>query len=234
MIQGRVAVRKLVASSFIAIVMAGLAGCNRQESAPPARYLALGDSYTSGHSVGADERWPVQLADLLREQGVDVGQPQIIARTGWTTRELATAIDANQPQGPYQLVTLLIGVNNQYQGRDVAEFRTDFRALLGRAIGFAGDRPSRVIVVSIPDYGVTPFAGSQNRDRIAREIDAFNDICRDESARAKVAFVDITPESKKAATQPALIAGDGLHPSGRMYEQWARQILPKAKRALSQ
>jgi lysophospholipase L1-like esterase len=209
-----------------------LAGC---DSAPPhAKYLALGDSYTSGESVSADDRWPVQLAHRLKEQGIDLGEPQIIATTGWTTDELSAGIDAANPTGPYQLVTLLIGVNNQYRGRDAEEYRTQFKALLQRSIGFAAGNANHVIVLSIPDWGVTPFADGQDRARIGRQIDQFNSINREETARAGALYVDITPESRTASTQPALIADDGLHPSPQMYAQWVNLTAPIARDALKQ
>jgi lysophospholipase L1-like esterase len=198
-----------------------------------ARFLALGDSYTIGEAVPADERWPARLAVLLRERGVGVGEPEIVARTGWTTDELSAGIDAAAPRGPYALVTLLIGVNNQYRGRGVDEYREQLRALLDRAIGFAGGDARRVVVVSIPDWGVTPFAEGRDRARIGREIDAFNAVGRGEASRAGAAYVDVTPESRRDGTAAAFIAPDGLHPSGRMYAEWARLALPATLHALS-
>ena len=153
----------------------------------PRRYLALGDSYTIGESVPEGERFPVQLA---RELGI--GEPTIIAKTGWTTDELNAAIDAANVTGTYDLVTLLIGVNNQYRGRPADEYRTQFAALLQRAIGFAGGDARKVIVVSIPAWGVTPFAASRDRAKIAREIDQFNAINREEATRAG-ARIDARP-----------------------------------------
>jgi lysophospholipase L1-like esterase len=201
---------------------------------PTPRYLALGDSYTIGESVGASDRWPVRLAALLRERGSAVADPEIVARTGWTVRELSQGIDAADPHGPYALVTLLIGVNDQYRGGDPDAYRADFVAMLRRAVGFASGRAERVVVLSIPDWGVTPFAGESGRDRgkIAAEIDRFNAINREETARAGARYVDVTPFSRKAATDRSLIAGDGLHPSGSMYAEWARLALPAAVAAL--
>jgi lysophospholipase L1-like esterase len=198
----------------------------------PVRFLALGDSYTIGESVEEAERWPNQLARALRAAGQDVGDPQIIATTGWTTDELSAGIDAAKPQRPYQLVTLLIGVNDQYRGRPVENFRPPFVKLLDRAIALAGNRPARVIVVSIPDYGVTPFAAGRDRGGIARELDAYNAACAAAAARRGVAFVDITPGSREAAEDRGLVAEDGLHPSGKMYAKWVEQILPVARKAL--
>jgi len=191
-----------------------LASCTAMP-ASNTRYLALGDSYTIGESVAPAERFPNQLA---RELGI--GEPQIIAKTGWTTDELDAAIDAAEPKGPYDLVTLLIGVNNQYRGRDAEEYRKQFVALLQRAIGFAGGDPKKVIVVSIPDWGVTPFAANRDRAKIAREIDHFNAINLEEAARAGARYVDITPISRR--DDPSLIASDGLHPSGKQYAEWVK------------
>lgn len=200
-----------------------LASCTSM-SETPRRYLALGDSYTIGESVDAAERFPVQLARTL-----NIAEPQVIAKTGWTTDELNAAIDEADPQGPFDLVTLLIGVNNQYRGRSADEYRTQFTALLQRAIGFAGGDATKVIVVSIPDWGVTPFAEGRDRAKIAREIDQFNAINREEASRAGAKWVDITPISRR--NDPALVAGDGLHPSGKQYTEWVRVIAPNVGRA---
>lgn len=192
------------------------------------RFLALGDSYTIGESVAPEERWPVQLAALLNAAGVEVSAPLIIATTGWTTDELAAGIDAANVRGPFGLVSLLIGVNNQYRGRDPEQYRAEFVGLLNRAIGFAGGEPSFVIVLSIPDWGVTPFAHGRDRAQIAAEIDAFNAINREAAETAGARYIDVTPISRQVATDPALIAADGLHPSGAMYAEWARLALPVA------
>jgi lysophospholipase L1-like esterase len=197
------------------------------------RFLALGDSYTIGESVAASERWPVQLARLLREQQIAMDDPLIIARTGWTTAELSAVIDRAKPQGVYDLVSLLIGVNNQYRGRSEEEYRREFVTLLQRAIGFADQRPGRVIVLSIPDWGVTPFAGGRDRAAIGAAIDRFNAINREETERAGAQYVDVTPVSREAVNDPALIARDGLHPSGKMCAEWARLAMPVVCKALT-
>jgi lysophospholipase L1-like esterase len=198
------------------------------ENSNPFSYLALGDSYTIGESVDEAERWPVQLCMTLRARNVRMREPVIIARTGWTTDELNVAIDKANLEGKFDLVTLLIGVNNQYRGRSAEEYREEFRALLLRAVGFAGNMPSHVIVVSIPDWGAMPFAEGRDRMRIAKEIDAFNSINWEESVRAGVWYVDVTPISREAERHPELIAGDGLHPSGIQYKYWVELIAPKA------
>lgn len=186
------------------------------------RYLALGDSYTIGESVPESDRFPVQLARQL-----NLGDPQIIAKTGWTTDELNAAINAANPSGPYELVTLLIGVNNQYRGRDAEQYRGEFAALLQRAIGFAGGKAGNVVVVSIPDWGVTPFADGRDRAKIGAEIDHYNAINREETAKAGAKYADITPASR--VKDPALFAGDGLHPSGKQYAEWVKVIAPIAR-----
>ena len=203
------------------------------DRASPARLLALGDSYTIGEAVAVDERWPVRLTDMLNARGVGMAPPTIVARTGWTTDELSAGIDATPLAGPYDLVTLLVGVNDQYRGRDINEFRRNFRALLERALTFTAHRADRVVVVSIPDWGVTPFARDRDRSRVASDIDRFNAVVRDEAERAGPRYVDVTPVSRRAGSEPALVAADGLHPSAAMYAEWARLALPIAAAALA-
>ena len=192
------------------------------------RFLALGDSYTIGEAVASGERWPERLAAMLRERGVEIEEIEIVAKTGWTTDELTAAIDAARPVGPFDLVSLLIGVNNQYRGRAVEEYGGEFRGLLDRAVGFAGGDASRVVVLSIPDWGVTPFAEGRDRAQVAEEIDAFNAVNRAEAVAAGARYVDVTPVSREAATNAGLVASDGLHPSGEMYRRWAELVLPEA------
>ncbi|HEU0154350.1 MAG TPA: GDSL-type esterase/lipase family protein [Arenimonas sp.] len=197
-------------------------------------YLALGDSYTIGESVAEAGRWPCQLAAALRARGVALSDPRIIATTGWTTDELWAAMDAAEPLGRHELVSLLIGVNNQYRGGNLGEYRVEFADLLDRAIALAGDRPGRVLVLSIPDWGVTPFGQASGRDPavIARQLDDFNAAAADECAARGVAFVDITPVSRERGAEPGMVAEDGLHPSTAMYAEWTRLALPVAARLL--
>ena len=195
---------------------------------PAATFLALGDSYTIGEGVAEDGRWPVQLVARLRAAHIEAQAPRIIATTGWTTDELSAAMDAADLVPRYGLVTLLIGVNNQYRGRSQAEYREQFLALLERAIALAGDA-RRVVVVSSPDWGVTPFAEGRDRAAIAHEIDAFNAIARDEAHRAFARWVDVTGISRAHAGE---VVDDGLHPSARQYARWADAILPEARTAL--
>jgi len=193
------------------------------------RILALGDSYTIGESVTVDARWPIQLARRLEEEGWSASV-EIIAETGWTTDELDAGIDSAEPVGPYDLVTLQIGVNNQFRGRQLDVYRAEFTALALRAIGLAGGDPSRVIVVSIPDWSVTPFGTSYVPDRVAGQIDAFNEANRDVAAELDVAWVDVTGISRAGGSE--LVADDGLHPAAEQYRQWVEEILPVARRAL--
>jgi lysophospholipase L1-like esterase len=197
------------------------------------RFLALGDSYTIGENVAPVERWPVQLAALLRKEGIALDEPQIVATTGWTTGELGAGIDGAAPRGPFDLVSLLIGVNNQYRGLELGEYRNQFAALLARAVEFAGGQTKRVLVLSIPDWGVTPFARGRDRAAIGRAIDQFNAVNAEAARQAGAQYVDVTPVSRRAAVDGALIAADDLHPSGKMYAEWARLALPAAREALN-
>ena len=198
--------------------------------APSATFLALGDSYTIGEGVAADARWPMQLAARLRAQGVAIADPEIVARTGWTTDELSAAMDAHTFRPPYALVTLSIGVNNQYRGRALDEYREQFHALLHRAIELAGDDASHVIVVSIPDWGVTPYARGEGRDArtIAAQIDAFNVAAHEETDRAGARYVDVTAISRDPHVRN-LLATDGLHPAAAQYTRWVDAIEPVAR-----
>ncbi len=192
---------------------------------PILRYLALGDSYTIGEGVLESERWPNQLAQKLTSAGMNT-DVTIIARTGWTVNDLWQGIQVNPPEGTYDLVTLLIGVNDQYRGHPAVGYRDDFRFLLNIAIEFAGGDPDRVIVLSIPDWGLTPFAAGRDTRAIAEEIDEFNSINREEAEKAGVHYVDITPISRTVTADSDLIAVDGLHPSGRMYSEWVELSFP--------
>jgi lysophospholipase L1-like esterase len=189
---------------------------------PRARsYLALGDSYTIGQSVDSSDRYPVQLVKMLNTDGRKYADPEIVATSGWTTANLLNALRDKKADTPYDLVTLLIGVNNQYQRKSQAQYREEFTLLLRQAIGFAGDNASHVLVLSIPDYSVTPFARFMDKDLIVSQLDSFNRINREISRHYKARYLDITWESRRAADDPSLIAEDGLHFSGKEYEIWA-------------
>ena len=200
-------------------------------SAPPLSFLALGDSNTIGECVSPAESWPVQLAVALRSSGMNMGEPRIVAKTGWTTDELAAAIAAEQIFGAFDLVSLLIGANNQYRGRSSTEYREQLCGLLAQAISFADGRAARVIMLSTPDWGVMPFAEGRDRAKIAAEIDEFNSVAQLEAVRLGVNWVDVTSASRDM--QPGWVAGDGLHPSGAQYAAWAALALPVAQAALS-
>jgi lysophospholipase L1-like esterase len=190
------------------------------------RYLALGDSYTIGEGVADGERWPELWAAALSRIGDAVAPPRILARTGWTTDELAAAIDAAAPLGEWDLVSLLIGVNDQYRGRTAEDYLANYVPLLERAIALAGGRAQRVLCLSIPDWGVTPFAIASGRDRagIAAQIDAFNAVARDACRRQGVAFLDITGLTRQAGADPDMLVDDGLHPGAKMYRAWVETI----------
>jgi lysophospholipase L1-like esterase len=202
---------------------------NQNTMEKPVSFLALGDSYTIGESVVEAERWPVQLADSLNASGVSIEPPEIIAKTGWTTDELMQGIEDRNLRDTFDLVSLLIGVNNQYRGWDTSEFRSQFNTLLDIAIGFAGGHSDRVFVVSIPDWGVTHFAEGRDHEKIAKEIDVFNQIKKEETEKRSILFFDITGISRVAASDPTLTADDGLHPSGKMYALWVEKIAPQIR-----
>jgi lysophospholipase L1-like esterase len=187
-------------------------------------YLALGDSYTIGEKVPAADNFPNQTVQLLRNEGVDAKPPRIVAKTGWTTDELQESIPKSALDENYDFVTLLIGVNNQYRGRSVTDYEPQFEALLLRAIQFAANDPSQVIVLSIPDWGVTPFAEGRNKEKIAQEIDSYNKVNKTLAQKYKAHYIDITPGTRQAGNNFSLLAEDGLHPSGKEYAIWANQI----------
>lgn len=195
------------------------------------RYLALGDSYTIGESVHPNERWSMQLAKLLEVDGIQT-DVTIVARTGWTVKELWNGIQTSPPTGIYDLVTLLIGVNDQYRDYPLSDYRDDFRFMLRKAIEYAGGNASKVVVLSIPDWGTTPFAKDRDRELVGRQIDEFNAINLEETKSAEAHYVDVTSISRMAKEDADLIAEDGLHPSGKMYSLWAEKVLPVAEEIL--
>ncbi|HMT10201.1 MAG TPA: SGNH/GDSL hydrolase family protein [Ignavibacteria bacterium] len=193
-------------------------------------YIALGDSYTVGESVGDDERFPAQLVKRLSADSIDVADPLIIAKTGWTTDELIAAIKEKNVKDTFDIVTLLIGVNNQYRGRSAEEYRVELKQLIETALKFAGGKKERVFIISIPDWGVTPFAEGREWKKIAEDIDEFNKVKKEEAENYGISFYDITEISR--IDDPALIAPDGLHPSGKMYKMWVDKFYNDVKAVL--
>jgi lysophospholipase L1-like esterase len=221
--------KKLVCFSIIYVSLISCAKKNEGTFVNPATildtihksYLALGDSYTIGESVADTDKFPVQTVRLLREQNIEINNPDIIATSGWTTTNLLNALNNSPPKKIYSVVSLLIGVNNQYQGKTLEEYTIEFTTLMNMAISYAGNIKSHVFILSIPDYSVTPFASGADTAKIAREIDAFNTVNKNISLNAGVHYLDITAISRDAKNDPTLIAGDGLHPSAVQYKKWS-------------
>jgi lysophospholipase L1-like esterase len=194
-------------------------------------YLALGDSYTIGEKVDTKQNFPNQVTESLKKDGYSFAAPDIIAQTGWTTDELQQALLKAAPEGPYDFVTLLIGVNNQYRGKDLSSYIPQFESLLRQSIQYAGRDSSRVIVLSIPDWSVTPFANAslpdnkgRDQKQIAAQIDEYNAANKLISGKYRVHYIDITNSTREAKNDPSLLAADGLHPSAKEYERWAKQV----------
>ncbi|MEO8764469.1 MAG: SGNH/GDSL hydrolase family protein [Ginsengibacter sp.] len=198
-------------------------------------YLALGDSYTIGESVEETESFPAQTAKILKEQGMNISSPAIIAVTGWTTTDLLNALQNHPPpQKNYSFVTLLIGVNNQYRGETLEKYTTEFAELLNESISYADNKKDHVFVISIPDYSVTPFANGSDTARIYKEIDDFNAVNKSISLNSGVPYLDITPISREAKNEKLLIGGDGLHPSAIQYKIWSESLAPMILKQLWQ
>ena len=196
-------------------------------------YLALGDSYTIGEGVPLHESFPYQAVQLLRRDGFMFQAPEIVARTGWTTDELLSNISSTRLLPSYDFVSLLIGVNNQYRGRSLDEYRQQFETILRKSIRLAGNQSSKVIVLSIPDWGVTPYAANRDRNKIAEEIDDFNLINKSVTLQHGANYIDITPGTREANSDLSLITTDGLHPSGKEYGKWAKMVAEKISRVLA-
>jgi len=227
-------------SMMIKIAMVSLVlSCNKQPAAiaggtialPPLptdtslrHYLALGDSYTIGESVPIVDRYPVITTGILKAGGMSIAEPEIIARTGWTTGELQAAINSTSFKFSYDIVTLLIGVNNQYRGSSIDLYRQEFGQNLKNAIQLARGKADHVIVLSIPDYSVTPFGQHADPEKTATELAAFNQVNKEISETLGVNYLDVTSDSKKALNDPSMVAGDGLHYSGKMYRLWAEKL----------
>lgn len=218
---------------LICIVLSGCSASSNKTTTTPEEpdtetarysYLALGDSYTIGESVAETDRWPVQLAAQLRERGYAMAAPKIIARTGWTTEDLLRGMEDLQVQRDFDIVSILIGVNNQYQGKSITEYEEELRQIFRKAINHSKTLEKGVFAVSIPDYGYTPF-GAAHQEEISAEIDQFNAVFKKVAEDFDVDFYNITPISREAKNNPDLVADDNLHPSGLMYQKWVEQIL---------
>lgn len=223
------ALKYLVAATIITIASAYYM-TNNSTIENKYTYLALGDSYTIGESVDEKERFPVQLVNRLRDDKIDISDPLIIAKTGWTTDELMAAIKEKNVKDTFNIVTLLIGVNNQYRGRSSEEYRNELKQLLDIAVNYAGGKKEHVFVISIPDWGVTPFAEGRDRNKIASEIDEYNRVKKEETEKAGIRYYDITGISREP--DPGLVAGDGLHPSGKQYAKWVEKLYGDVKNVL--
>ena len=217
---------------IFSILSFGLFGCemdniNKSENKTYS-YLALGDSYTIGTGEVESARYPVQLVDSLEKFGYNIDNFKIIAKNGWATDELYSAVLDSNIDRSFDLVSLLIGVNDQYRGRDTSFFHTQFTKMLNKALEFANNDINRIFLISIPDWGVTPFALERNRDpnKIKNEIDAYNEIVRTEAENRGISYFNITDISRRAANDLTLLADDKLHPSGKMYSLWIERILP--------
>lgn len=195
-------------------------------------YLALGDSYTIGEQVSSDENFPHQTVAMLKKQGIEVSKPVIIATTGWTTDELAASIREHNITDTFSFVTLLIGVNNQYRGRDLENYKEEYTQLLDIAIRYASGHTQNVFVLSIPDWGVTPFAEGKDRAQIAKDIDAYNAAKKEITLAYNCHYIDITDSTRKNGTTAEYLAEDGLHPSGKEYKIWAERLAPEVAKVL--
>lgn len=216
---------KTLALKLLLVLM--LIACqSKLSTSSPTTYLALGDSYTVGESVTDSLRWPNQLVAVLNQNGRKFDPATIIAKTGWTTDELSVAMDTVALATSYDYVSLLIGVNNQYRGRNIKNFETEFIQLLDRSVALGNQKGANVLVLSIPDWGVMPFAEGRDREQIAQEIDQFNTVIQTVCRDRNIAFFDITAISREATTNSMMVAQDGLHPSETMYARWVDTVLP--------
>lgn len=229
---------KYIISFSLLLISAIVGSCQIKKSSTTTmgyKYLALGDSYTIGESVSEAERWPNQLVAKVSGDKKAIFEPvEIIATTGWTTDELKSGIAKAAPEeNAYDFVSLLIGVNNQYRGYPIADFEREFEELLNQAIAYA-KKKENVFIVSIPDYGVTPFAASKDPEKIGEEVKAYNDLSKRIAEKYGIAFFDIYPISKKALNDDSYVADDKLHPSGKMYTEWADLIAPWLEKKVKQ
>lgn len=223
-------ISKIISATFIQVtMMLMLISCQEkaenQADTQPIQYLALGDSYTIGQSVDTSDRWPIQLDAKLKDEGFAVERTDIIAQTGWKTSDLLNAIEDTNLED-YNLISLSIGVNNQFSGIPFEVYTSEFDELLGRIIDAAG--ASRVFVVSIPDYGVTPF-GSNNSETIAQELDEYNEYARLKCDNLNIPYINITEISRVLGASEGALASDNLHPSGTQYALWVDEMIPTVR-----
>lgn len=215
----------------VVLLLLTLLGCKSNEpenitviEKDPIHYLALGDSYTIGESVEIPMRWPMQLAERLRAEGVQIEEPRIIAKTGWTTGNLLEAMDVQLNNEKFDLISVSIGVNNQYQGKSIEAYEKDLHAIFTRALSHSKKGAAGIFALSIPDYGATPF-GAENAEEIGAELDEFNKVFHKVATAYNIPFYNITPISRRASEDASLIASDNLHPSGKMYKLWVDHII---------
>lgn len=209
---------------LLLLLLGPITSIGQNESIP---FLALGDSYTAATSESTINSWPEQLVQILKKKGTSVNTPEILAKAGWTSTDLLKTIEAQQLVPSYGLVSLLIGVNNQYKGKDINIFKEEFPKLLDTSIALAQNNPKNVFVLSIPDWSVTPFARLRDKKKIVKELNNYNTIIEEEAKKRNVMFIEITQSSRNAAVNPSLIASDSLHPSKKMYKIWAKKISKK-------
>lgn len=220
---------QLIRYLWVIVLLSPLHSFSQKESLS---FLALGDSYTIGTSETPENSWPMQLAKAMTKKGINLNSPTIIAGAGWTTDKLISEIESSNLNGEYDLVSLLIGVNNQYRGLDIEQFKVQFETLLDKSVSLAGNDTSKVFVLSIPDWGVMPFAGLRDKEKITREIGKYNAIIEKEVSDRKILYIEITKLSRQAIVDKTLIASDGLHPSKKMYKTWVKKILKNLVRRM--
>ncbi|MBU2019311.1 MAG: SGNH/GDSL hydrolase family protein [Bacteroidetes bacterium] len=222
-------------SLFVLLFLTLISACSmskEKKNLNAVSYLALGDSYTIGESVDENLRWPNQLVTWLRKEGIAINDAEIIAKTGWRADQTLAAAQEKISSEKFDLISILVGVNNQYQKKSMVEFETDFRKLIDFSILHAKKGKSSIFVLSIPDYGVTPFAGKKGPS-ISKDLEKWNAKIKELCLELNIEYHDITPISQLAKNQPNLIAQDGLHPSGKMYTEWVDLIVKSVRKQLS-
>ena len=234
---------KIVCSFFVLLICCLTCNKNTVEPTPPQteeeevitegkKYLALGDSYTIGEANFAEDKFPELLVERLRDDTIEMADPRVIAQTGWTTTKLSEAIEAAMIIDTFDLVSLLIGVNNQFTGLSLDDYEVAFEELLLQSIAFAGGDKDKVVVLSIPDYAYTEFGQMRDPDLISEEIDQFNAAKKTITENYAVLYIDITPISRMGLGDPSLVSDDNLHPSAEMYKLWVDLMYEDVKEKL--